>query len=212
MIVRQLLYSAVLVFLLVLFPGAARSGDSYEFLRNSLKSPAELQVLTKEGKEAASFCFNCHGDNGNSNIPEVPNLAEQNPRYILNQIDAFLSGTRKDAFMQGLMKLLTERERAGVALFFASQKVIPASSTPGPLATTGEQLFKTYCARCHHEDARGGERFPRLAGQQPEYLKINLNRYLTMSDVRYSPEMNNAVHQLGQANIPAITDYLSSLK
>jgi len=186
--------------------------DARAYLQRGMADPAERRVLVEEGKEASGFCFNCHGDNGNSLIPEVPNLAEQHPVYILDQIDAFLSGRRRDDFMEGLMRVLTPREKAAVAMFFAQTKVTPASPEPGPLAEQGKALYTKICAQCHNANGAGGESYPRLAGQQPEYIRISLRRYLTMSNERFSPQMTNAARQLGEKNIEAIVDYLSSLK
>ena len=190
----------------------ALGDDARTYLKRGMADPAERHTLVEEGREAATFCFNCHGDNGNSLIPEVPNLAEQNPVYVLDQIDAFLSGRRRDDFMEGLMRVLTQREKAAVAMFFAQSKVIPASPEPGPLAAQGKVSFNKICAQCHNPNATGGESYPRLAGQQPEYIRISLKRYLTMSNDRFSPQMTNAARQLGEQNIEAVVDYLSSLK
>jgi cytochrome c553 len=174
--------------------------------------PADQKAAQDAGKKAAFFCANCHGETGLSKYGEVPNLAGQHPQYILSQIDAFLAGKRKDAFMQGLMKVLNAEEKANIAVFFAAQPVSPSAATPGPLAAAGREMFQKNCMRCHGAEARGGENFPRLAGQQAEYLRRNIKRYLTMSGERTYPPMTAAVTVLGEKNIEAVVDYLSSLK
>jgi cytochrome c553 len=174
-------------------------------------NPADLQVAQAEGRKSSFFCANCHGESGMSRYPEVPNLAGQHPDYLLRQIDAFLSGKRKDEFMEGLMKVLSDRDKAAIALFYAASPVQPVS-TPGPRAREGEAYFAKLCARCHREDARGGDTFPRLAGQQREYIRISLTRYLTQSGERFYAPMTAAVTQLGKGNIDAVADYLSGLK
>lgn len=196
----------------VCFCQPALADDARAYLQQGMTNPAERRILVEEGKKASTFCFNCHGDNGNSTLPDVPNLAEQHPVYLLDQIDAFLSGRRRDDFMEGLMRVLTPREKAAVAMFFAQAKVVPASPTPGPRAEQGKVFFAKICAQCHNANATGGESYPRLAGQQPEYIRVSLKRYLTMSNERFSPQMTNAARQLGEQNIEAIVDYLSSLK
>lgn len=168
------------------------------------------QTLVAEGGRAAFFCANCHGEAGISKYSNVPNLAGQHPAYVLHQIEAFLSGARKDDFMQGLMKVLNEREKAAIALMYASRPVPPVSE-PGPTAARGGKLFQQHCARCHQADAHGAQDFPRLAGQQPDYLKISLKRYLNQSGERFYAPMTAAVTQLGERNIDAVVDYLSSL-
>lgn len=180
-------------------------------LRQAENNPELKAELIAKGKQAAFFCFNCHGEGGISRLTEVPNLAAQHPAYIINQIEAFLSGMRKDEFMQGLMKVLNEEEKAAVALYFASSTPKPAVATPGPQAQLGKQMYVEYCERCHLSDASGTESFPRLAGQQTDYMRLSLKRYLDMSGERLYPPMTGAVRQMGEKNIEAIVDYLSAM-
>ncbi|MBS0345358.1 MAG: c-type cytochrome [Proteobacteria bacterium] len=175
-------------------------------------APAEQKTAQEAGRKASFFCANCHGETGLSKYTEVPNLAGQHPAYVLNQIDAFLTGKRKDPFMQGLMKVLKDEEKASIAVFYAAQPVVPAVSMGGPRAAEGRALFDRNCARCHGAEAKGAETFPRLAGQQAEYLRRSLTRYLTMSGERIYPPMTAAVTGLGEQNIEAVVQYLSALR
>jgi len=194
------------------FCAPAFASEARGYIDSALADEVEREVLVQEGKAAAFFCANCHGDDGSSRIPVVPNLAGQNPLYILDQIQAFLHGTRKDAFMEGLMKVLSQRDKAAIAMFYAEAKPLPASETPGPRAAEGAAYYVELCARCHQTDAYGAESYPRLAGQQVDYLQINLKRYLDMSGERIYPAMTGAVRQLGEKNIEAVAQYLSSLQ
>lgn len=188
-------------------PAAAETARDH-LARISQSGPAGLKLAQEAGRKAAFFCANCHGETGLSKYPEVPNLAGQHPVYVLGQIEAFLSGRRKDAFMQGLMKVLSEEEKAQIAVFLAAQPVPP--SRPGAVAGDGRELFSRNCARCHGAEAKGGETFPRLAGQQDEYLRRSLQRYLKASGERIYPPMTAAVNGLGEKNIEAVVNYLSS--
>lgn len=188
-------------------PAAAEPARDH-LARITQSGPAGLKLAQEAGRKAAFFCANCHGEAGLSKYPEVPNLAGQHPVYVLGQIEAFLSGRRKDAFMQGLMKVLSEEEKAQIAVFFAAQPVPP--SRPGVAAGEGRELFSRNCARCHGAEAKGGETFPRLAGQQGEYLRRSLQRYLKASGERIYPPMTAAVNGLGEKNIEAVVNYLSS--
>lgn len=188
-------------------PAAAEPARDH-LARITQSGPAGLKLAQEAGRKAAFFCANCHGETGLSKYPEVPNLAGQHPVYVLGQIEAFLSGRRKDAFMQGLMKVLSEEEKAQIAVFLAAQPVPP--SRPGAVAGDGRELFSRNCARCHGAEAKGGETFPRLAGQQDEYLRRSLQRYLKASGERIYPPMTAAVNGLGEKNIEAVVNYLSS--
>ncbi|WP_234421699.1 c-type cytochrome [Parazoarcus communis] len=212
---RQFLALACCLFMLGGLPlssfGAADAVAADKLVAQLQSSPADLQAAQAEGRKSSAFCANCHGETGMSRYPEVPNLAAQHPDYLLRQIDAFLTGKRKNEFMQGLMKVLSERDKAAVALFYAAAPVQPATA-PGPRAGEGEAYFARLCARCHRDDARGGDTFPRLAGQQREYIRLSLTRYLTQSGERFYAPMTAAVTQLGKDNIDAVADYLSGLK
>lgn len=191
---------------------AAADADAAQLVKRAETDAALRQTLASEGRTSAGFCANCHGEGGISRYPEVPNLASQHPAYLLRQIEAFRSGKRKNDFMEGLMRLLKEREQAAIALHFASSPAKPSAAAPGPRAQQGAALFAKICARCHQDDARGTEQVPRLAGQQPEYLRSNLRRYLTQSGERIYAPMTAAVMQLGSDNIDAVVEYLTALR
>ena len=56
------------------------------------KNPKLAESVQKTGQKVAAVCANCHGDNGNSTKPEVPNLAGQNTAYLLEQVRQFADG------------------------------------------------------------------------------------------------------------------------
>lgn len=192
---------------------AAAAGPAQAQLTQLLRAaPAERLAALEGGRKVASFCANCHGTDSVARYAELPNLAGQNPFYLLGQLDAFQADRRGETFMQGLAKVLSAEDKARVALFYASQPVTPALATAGPRSAEGREHFARNCMRCHGADARGGENFPRLAGQQPEYLRRSLLRYLQNAPGRSYPPMTLAVTALGEPNIEAVVAYLASLK
>lgn len=206
---RKLVHLAVLSLTAALAVAAQAAPAGNESARQILlqagANTPQRAALVEEGRKAAFFCANCHGEQGVSRYGEVPNLAGQHPAYVLTQIEAFLAGTRKDAFMQGLMKVLSERDKAAIAVHYASSPALQPKASAG----AGAKLYAQYCAHCHQADAGGAETFPRLAGQQSEYLRRSLQRYLTQSGERFYAPMTAAVIQLGEKNIDAVVEYLS---
>jgi cytochrome c553 len=172
--------------------------------------PAALKQAIEAGQKASFFCVNCHGDSGISKIPEVPNLAGQNPAYLLEQIRKFGSGERKDQFMQGLIKVLKDDERVQIALFFGSQVVPPSKADPVQVAR-GKELFTKLCVRCHGEAARGDATIPRLAGQQIPYVVTSVTRYRDGTGIRNNQLMSIATSSLKNEDIKAIANYLTQL-
>ncbi len=172
--------------------------------------PAALKHAIEAGQKASFFCVNCHGDSGISKIPEVPNLAGQNPAYLLEQIRKFGAGERKDQFMQGLIKVLKDEERVQIALYFGSQTVQPSKADPVQVAR-GKELFTKLCVRCHGEAARGDATIPRLAGQQIPYIVSSVTRYRDNTGVRNNQLMSIATSSLKNEDIKAIANYVTQL-
>jgi cytochrome c553 len=181
-----------------------------ERLKSIGSDPVALRAAVDAGKKITFFCANCHGDDGVSKTADVPNLAGQNPAYLLEQIRKFGNGERKDPFMQGLIKVLKGEERIQVALYYASVKVAP-SVAEASLVPRGKELFGKLCARCHGEQAHGNELYPRLAGQKVPYLKTSVARYRDRSGERNNQLMSIATATLKNEDITAIANYLTQL-
>ncbi len=204
---RGLIFAAVFG---VLSNSALAQPDLQERLKQVQADPVALKNAVDAGKKASFFCANCHGEAGVSKIPEVPNLAGQNPGYLLEQIRKFGSGERKDQFMQGLIKVLKDDERLQIALFYANAPVTPAPADP-VLTARGKDLFAKLCVRCHGPQARGNEIYPRLAGQKQVYIKTSVTRYRDNTGIRNNQLMSIATGGLKDDEILAISHYLTQL-
>jgi cytochrome c553 len=169
-----------------------------------------LKLAVEAGKKASFFCANCHGEDGVSKSSEIPNLAGQNPAYLLEQIRKFGSGERKDPFMQGLIKVLKDEERVQVALYYAGSPVVPSRADAVQMAR-GKELFAKLCMRCHGEQARGNELFPRLASQKLAYLQSSITRYRDNTGIRNNQLMSIATSALKNEDIVAVANYLTQL-
>jgi cytochrome c553 len=91
----------------------------------SLAAPAPVDVAT---------CTACHGANGVSRSPRVPNLAGQQPDYLVAQLHAFKSGTRKNDLMEAIAAQLSDTEMTALAHYWSSQ---PAGGGPDAHAAAG---------------------------------------------------------------------------
>ncbi len=170
------------------------------------------QAAIKAGKKVTLFCANCHGEGGNSNKPDIPNLAGQNPAYLLEQVSKFTDGRRRNDFMQGMIKAMSDEEKVNAVMYFSSQTVkVHASSNPA-LAGRGKELFFKVCQRCHGEQGRGNEKIPRIAGQQSEYLTFSLKRYRDGTGERVDPQMAANTQNLSDADIDSLAAYVSGMK
>jgi len=199
----------VLIAALFLAGMASAAQPQDEQLRMTLSEPAARTAAAEAGKKAAFFCANCHGEDGNSKQAGVPNLAGQNPFYLLDQIRKFASGQRRDPFMQGMIKVLSEADRVNIAIYYTDLNVQPVGKQS---SQAGRELYSKNCQRCHGEQARGSEKYPRLAGQQQDYLMKSLTRYRNRTGERMDTLMLASTTLLKDADIQALAIYLAGLR
>ena len=102
----------------------------------------------------------------------------------------------------------------------AFSMVLPVISAPahaqGKTAPeVSAQVLKAktdYCKTCHGIEGqgfRGAAPMPRLAGQQPEYIKNQLQAFIERR--RTNPVMNNVAHVLSPEMVTALSNYFKDL-
>ena len=176
------------------------------------KNPKMADAVQKTGQKVAAVCANCHGDGGNSSKPEVPNLAGQNLAYLIEQMRRFADGSRRNEFMEGMIKAMNIDEKIGLAMYYSAQAVAPRSTANAALVAQGEAYYQKVCFRCHGTDGHGNDKIARIAGQQTGYLASTLKRYRAGSGERIEPAMADSTRALTDANIDAIVAYVASMK
>lgn len=179
-----------------------------QHLRLAQTDRAAWQAILAQGEDRAFFCAYCHGRDGNSVMPLVPNLAGQNPYYLLEQIERFANGEREDYIMSPLARQLSADERLWIALYYSSRTVRPTVVEVG-LAERGRSRYENLCRRCHGPEARGSERYARLAGQRLEYLRHRLFQF--QQPTATPTVMHGIAATLTPEDIEAITAYLAAL-
>jgi cytochrome c553 len=73
------------------------------------------------GKILAKNCAACHGETGIGSNPAWPNIAGQQPGYLVNVLKAFKAGLRKDPMMASVSRGLSDTDIANLAAYFAAQ-------------------------------------------------------------------------------------------
>lgn len=216
---RVRLFLPVFGFFLMAVPVAAKDrppepppAELHARLALTRQNPASLDEAIRRGERSAGVCRHCHGANGNSVRPEVPNLAGQNAAYLLEQMNKFVHGTRRSSdFMTGLIQALSPQERIDIALFLARQPVALKAVDTSAHAVSGKALYGKLCVSCHGPAALGTEKIPRLAGQQPGYLEDSLKRYRAGKGERIDPMMASYTRNLKDSDIRNLAVYLSTL-
>lgn len=178
-------------------------------------TPALLNRSITQGKERAVLCNQCHGVDGNSKKPEVPNLAGQNPVYLLDQIEKFADGRRINYVMNALSKNFTRDDKVNLAIFYASLKVKTVKQDP-KLVAQGKPVYETRCVSCHGAAGAGQADFARLAGQQKQYVENTLFKFKMRtkdSKAKRSSDIMEAIsNALSNEDIIAVSAYIAQLK
>lgn len=170
------------------------------------------ETALRNGQKSAQFCRHCHGVGGSSVRDDTPNLAGQNEAYLLVQMEKFATGKRKNEFMEGLIKALTPEERKNIALYFSRQAVVVKPTADSGQVAAGKALYDSVCINCHGANAYGTEKVPRLASQQPGYLRDSITRYRNGSGERIDPLMAAYTRNLKDADIVNLAAYLASMR
>lgn len=164
-------------------------------------------------QERAVFCGYCHGEDGNSKRPHIPNLAAQSPVYLFHSFEKFASGERVDYVMSKLAKSLTLEDRVNIAVYFSQQKVTLSTANADPeLVKRGGALFQSTCSACHGDRAQGMETMPRLAGQPNEYVRKALTRFRANDPSRAGSVMIGIASKLSDTDIASLAAYLTQLR
>lgn len=175
---------------------------------------ALLAGAIRDGRETAAFCALCHGHDGNSIKTLIPNLAGQNPVYLLDQIERFADGRRKDFIMAPLAKQLSVGDKVKLATYYSSveSRPIRTGATNAALADKGRTFYQQRCHVCHGADGKGSEGYAYLAGQHPEYIKLTLRHFRDQTGERNNPVMAAQMRGLSDADIDALTEYVANLR
>ena len=182
--------------------------DLVKFKQSSQET---IQVAMTSGNERALLCKYCHGVDGNSRKDTIPNLAAQNPEYLIRQFELFARGERSNKTMNEIAKLLTPDDKVNIALFYSAQQVKPQVPYKPELADTGKQIFNTRCFFCHGKDAYGKKEMPRIATQPSAYIIRTLESYNHIQAKRAETVMSRIARSLNAHEIEALTAYLTSL-
>ena len=108
--------------------GAASAGDAA-----STGQLGERLALYGRWSDEVPGCVQCHGERGSGVGTVFPALVGQPAGYIVAQLQAWKSGTRKGeplGLMQGIAGRLSEEDVRGVADYFAGQGVGRVGETP----------------------------------------------------------------------------------
>jgi cytochrome subunit of sulfide dehydrogenase len=156
----------------------------------SIGLAAATAALAADGAAIAGQCAECHGRNGTSTDPSVPNIGGLSAKYIVESIASFkkkarpctevaMSAGPKKGSKSDMCKAvasLSGPDAEAVAKHLASQKFVRAKQPfDAAKAKQGSVVHKLRCETCHENGGSSADEDNGiLAGQWTPYLRLQL--------------------------------------
>jgi cytochrome c553 len=191
------------------FPALVRSAAAALILLGALPVIGE----TLEARLAA--CLACHGENGQSVIPEVPSLGGQPVFYLTVQLLMFREKLRVVEPMNQMLEGLKDDDLRSMADHLA--KLQPPTPAGGPVDKTRMERARALieqhrCNFCHQGNYSGEQNVPRLASQREDYLAKALREYKNNTRRGYDASMADVLYPISDEQILDLAYFLARLR
>jgi len=170
------------------------------------------------GKSVAAACAACHGNSGTSVNPEWPNLAGQNAGYLVNSLNAFKAGSRKNDLMSPMAAGLSEADMRNVAAYFSRNSCSVTGGDKAQAELGKAKAAAAGCVACHSsgglrnpgkDGISGAQVWPNLAGQNAGYLSMALKSFQDGS--RNHAVMTSVAKTLSASDIDNLAAYYATV-
>jgi cytochrome c553 len=172
----------------------------------------------------ARRCDHCHGTEGFSSTPTIPNLAAMDRLSTWKQLQDFRAGKRNSPLMQMIAGVLSIKEEADLAAYYSmvpnaadpqDNRIFPQRSPDSASANAAAQLVTLGdgsrgippCQACHGPSGyvRGA---PTLATQNSAYILSQLEAFASGTRANdINMRMRTIASQLTDAERHAVSDY-----
>lgn len=189
-----------------------------QYVEQRLADENARQKAIEDAEERTLLCKYCHGSDGNSVQPDVPNLAGQNAKYLLEQIDKFATRQRDDFVMSDLAARFSPEDKVNVAIFYHSQSV-KKQTVDEKKASNGQVVYYSGCVKCHGLVGHGHDKLARLAGQKITYVMKVLKDFRNNANnpdarktsQRQSDIMEAVAKDLTDEQIESVANYVAQM-
>jgi len=187
--------------------------DAEKFMAAIEVQGAELKARSPAA-QLYRDCVHCHGEQGRPASSFYPSLAGQPAGYLVQQLNAYSEGSRQNAIMSSLAKILSAEEINALADYLAAQ--VPQAADLQLQASNAavkgrSRAAELGCAVCHGGRYQGQDNYARLAGQGYEYLAIQLTAFRDGGRVDPAGVMPGLAANLSDEDIDNLSRYLSAL-
>ena len=173
--------------------------------------PAAAQTV----QERLPTCLACHGEKGQSTLPDVPSLGGQQAFYVTVQLLMFRERMRVADPMNDMAKGLTDDDLRSFADIFA--KIPPPQPDAGAVDDARMQraqalVVQNRCNFCHTPSFAGQDNVPRIADQREDYLVKALRGYKDNSRHGYDASMADVMAPITDEQILDLAYYIARVK
>ncbi len=176
------------------------------------------QADAKKGEAAYKICKGCHKADGSGQADaDYPQLAGQHASVIIKQMMDIRAGRRDNPRMYPFSGdwIVSAEEIADIAAYL-NQLPTPATNGKGNgyNLARGKALYDKDCASCHGKAGEGDARkfYPAVIGQHFSYLKRETRESRDQGRRNASLEMVKVLKNYSDADVEAVSDYMSRLK
>jgi cytochrome c553 len=182
-----------------------------------------VSASSQEGaakKIAGSVCASCHGLDGNSVQPTVPNLAGLQSLYLVKQMNDYVAGQRKNDTATPCGPSLNPADIEGLATYFSDQKPASGKAGDAALAAEGKKVYEQGnsvtevddCQECHKPRGVGSGLYPRVAGQPAAYTIKQMRAFKTRARSNDKNEvMQDVAEKMTEQEMRSVAEYLMAL-
>jgi cytochrome c553 len=183
--------------------------------------------------EVLDNCSRCHGRDGKGRgLGAFPKLAGQKVEYLRESLEAYANGERHSGIMEPVAANLTEPMIDAVSKHYANLSEghhHRSSSKPKPTGADAQAISRgetiamngvqargvPACRACHGSPGTPQNKiYPRLAGQYPDYLELQLSLFKSedRGGTPYSHIMSMIAERLTEDEIRDVAAYFGSLE
>lgn len=192
------------------WPSQKRDDEVWDMVA-FLKVMPQMSAAEYEAMAGSARCADCHGEEGQGGGAGLPRLDIQTPAYIEDALEAFRLGSRESGTMKAAAAQLDQdaitrlAERYGLGM-----EVAPEGNQRGAdiarLGIPGDDVAA--CDSCH--GPAGDPSYPRLAGQDRDYLLTQLKLFSELGAERGGHRANimaKAIGTLSEEDMEAVADW-----
>src|SRR5215472_14810391 len=163
-------------------------------------------------EQRLSGCLSCHGEDGQSQTPDVPSLGGQPAPYTLIQLFMFRERLRVAPRMNEDTKGWSDEDLQSMSI--ALSKLLPPpppaeKGDPQRLARGSALAEQNHCNICHRSDFTGQENVPRLADQREDYLLKTMKAYKTGTRHAYDGTMAEVLQPVDDNDLGVLAYFLA---